>query len=54
MVMISELQAIFSPDLMPMLFVNGLAAILGICLLIVAMPTETETAEASSRQPAGV
>jgi hypothetical protein len=50
--MISELQAILSPDLVPMLFVNGLAAILGICLLIVVMPAETGTVDA--RQPASV
>jgi hypothetical protein len=52
--MFSELQAILAPDLMPMLFVNSLAAILGICLLIVVMPAESETAQASSRQPASV
>jgi hypothetical protein len=52
--MMSELQAIFAVDLAPMLVVNAIAALLGICLMIVALTSDAEVARSSSRAPARV
>jgi hypothetical protein len=52
--MISELQAIFGPDLLPMLVVNGMSALLGICCMIVALSSGVGDSQAIARATARV
>jgi hypothetical protein len=52
--MISELQAIFGPDLLPMFLVNGVAAVLGVCFMIVALSSGAESSRATARATARI
>jgi hypothetical protein len=52
--MISELQAIFGPDLVPMLAANAIAALFGICCIIVALTSGAEVSRPAPRAPARI
>ncbi len=52
--MIGELQAILDPDLVPMLLVNGVAALLGVCFMIVALSTDADVRQPAPRATARV
>ena len=52
--MLTELQAILDPDLVPMLVVNAVALVLGVCFMIVALTTGAEVARPVPRASARV
>lgn len=52
--MMSELEAILSVDFQTMMLVNGVAALLGVCLMIVALTSGTEVSETAQRTTAPV
>ncbi len=52
--MIVELQAILGPDLVPMLLVNGVAALLGVCFIILALSSDAEVSQTAPRAAARI